>query len=193
MTADALSFTAPAQEVRQALTAVLPHAAKPADVAPILAGVQLRSDGTTVTLAATDRYTLGTWALPIQAPEFEVVLPVSEVRRLLKSIDRKSIVPLTFVIGDQAVQVDDGRGSLLTLTVEEGTFPKWPALIPAEHGKTEVEAVAYNPTYIGRYAKAADRNEPMRMAWGPKGANGPCVVTVGEHFVGLIMPVSLAG
>lgn len=183
-----ITFTAHGADIGRAFRAVLPHVAKDDHVAS-LGAVQVRSaGGRELAFAATNRYTLGTWSLALDEPvdAFEILVPGSEVTRLLKALVAKT--RWTFTVDGDRCRVGDSVWTSITLGSIAGTaqFPGTAALIPSVT-ETDITGVSLDPRQLALFAKAARIGQPMRLSWGTKGATGPTVVRIGDQFVGLIM------
>lgn len=163
---------------------------------PILMDVYMDWDGFTLTLAATDRYTLhvAEWIPePADAPQggpFTLHLPA---KQLLDALKVKKCA--TFTVKDGALSVNDWDGNVRTVAHHDGEFPKFRALIPEQ-----CEGVA-GPFYVDP-AKLAVSAKACMLAGGK---NVPVLFTQHDtnrpirytpqstpdrwSFTGLIMPV----
>lgn len=173
------------------LNAVLPHAGTD-ETLPILCAVNLTVRDGQLMLAATDRFTLGTYRLiEVEGDAaFDVMLHRRDVADLVafaKKADKR--MPLTLEFGDRELTVSDLEGRKATYTLLDGEFVRWWAVLPErDSGKT---VVGINPVNIARLAKATDPKHPEHIRMEVGLPHKPLRVEVGERFVGVIMPVRL--
>lgn len=165
---------------------------------PMIYAVQLEADGERLHARATDRFTLGISTTPYVGPKFKVLLPLPEVD-LIRTFarpgrgwrkERRTTLHVTPQGTLLRINID---GMQLSVPTSKGEFPKYKQLFP-ENG-AEVEAVpggmGFNPAYLARFGRVSGNYGGARYY--RIGANKPMVVTVGENFVGLIMPVRTPG
>ncbi|MFJ4091204.1 hypothetical protein ACIPYS_06430 [Kitasatospora sp. NPDC089913] len=169
---------------------------------PPLGGIYLEADGTHLFAAATDRYTIA--VTRTEATESEpwkaVVLraDLTALRALFPARRRTADLHLTHHRGctrtpDGLLTVGDGTRSL-TLSANASLarkFPKWRRLFAdalAAEPRQDTETL-YNADFLARWARAADRNQPL-TTWSA-GPGKPLLVAAGPDFLGLHMPVAL--
>lgn len=182
------------KDLALALTAVIPHAGTDKTL-PMLCAVKFESEGTgTLTIVATQRYTLGTYVLDWDGGAVDALLDVDSAKELLryakgvsKSLAVMSALSLTFT--EESVEAFDLTRRASYPLMQGTTFVSWRAIMPTEDRQTVgLDKIAWNPKFLTLFAKAAERNEPMRVFLGESNLK-PTLVKIGENFAGLIMPV----
>lgn len=181
-------------QIAHGLDSVLPHAAKD-DALPTLCAVQLTADGDTLTLAATDRYTLGTITVPYSGPAFTFLLDRPDAVTLAKLLK----VACKIVAESVTLTVDGDRLTVATFDTTvtyrqvAGEFPRWGRLIPS--GEPDAtDTIAWGGANLAKFCKLTDPDTgsrtpaPLRVTL--YGSHKPARVDVGR-FVGLIMPVRI--
>ncbi|MFJ9693419.1 hypothetical protein [Kitasatospora sp. NPDC101183] len=171
-----------------------------ADTLPSLCGIYLEADGTHLYAAATDRYTFALtrretaetepWTALVTRPDLTALRALFPTRR------RPADLTLTHHRGctrtpDGMLTIGDGTRSL-SLSANAAlarSFPKWrplfaTALAAEPHQDTEA---LYNADFLARWAKAADRHQPL-TTWSA-GPGKPLLIAAGPDFLGLHMPV----
>lgn len=196
-------ITVNAATLREALGNVAPHTAK-GDTVPVLDAVRFESDGTTLTVIATDRYTLATQTLPTIADTdsqpFTTLLDGDDVKRIvaaLKDIPRGvNEWPVQISEDDWAVTVTVVyAGTSLRCVPVAGEFPKWASIMDgAAQAATDTANTtphqAYNPQLIAKFAKVkVDGRATMAMRMFFVAPNKPAYVEIGETFRAVLMPV----
>lgn len=193
-----------AREFYQLLSEAVPFAGTD-DTLPMLTGICLTSEGNDLIAVATDRYTLGVSRITLSEPVGlfdQRLLPVKSIARI------KGIFPvprggelflrLTFtdegLVIEQAGTLDQALPSTrFSVKWIDAKFPQWRSLL---HGKTPVREnpqnvqAGFNPSYMARFARAKQGSEAMVIN-APEKVNAPWIVSLGEHFVGLLMPVRI--
>ena len=183
-------------DLRWALDAVLPHVGKLAGTAV----VGLTSDGRTLDVYATDRYTVAVANIDTDCVDLDVRLPVGEARDLLRFV-RPSLVKhesewLRVVTDGPELHVglvNEDEEVYDSAVFETVSSPVSSANLRAliaqlDSRPTGIEDLVYWPRLFGRFAKA-ERVETDRLTLSPKRLQeryGAAVVTVGDRFVGAI-------
>ena len=186
-----------ASDLRDLLTAVLPHAAR--DGLPILNTIHLQGHGEWLTATATDRHTFGIARAKLPAPVgLTAALPVSSARAVLAAFKptRTSDPELALGFGPETLTVEthglavciDAR---ITYQLTPGRYPDLFTLAHNPAEPAEWAGVHVNPSFMARFAAAQREGEPMRII--PAGLGRPVTVTVGDRFYGAIMPVNYPG
>jgi hypothetical protein len=173
-------------ELVAALNAVLPLTLKD-DTLPMLGAVKFESDGDELVLAATDRYVLGAYRVPWNGGHVDAVLRGDGAKELLTWARKaEKFLPITLTFGDRDVEASDYERKA-TFPLYDGEFVKWRAVLP-DPDPSDL-AFGVNKDYIGRFAKAGEKGEPMRITFrSPTKLLG---IQIGERFTGAIMPVRL--
>lgn len=186
-TIDTIAPTLLASDLVTGLNAVIPHAGK--DVPPLNA-VRFEACEMTLTLVASDRYTLGTYRIPWPSGPSAVgfTLELAEAKRLLGFAKANRLDPLTFTL-DGALEVA-GYSSSIRVPVSDNTYPKWRNLLDGTDVPSEDPLPMFNlnPVFMARFAKATvGKNPVMRISVPAKVSK--VRVDIGEQFTGLIMCV----
>ena len=177
-------------ELTYALTAVLPHEGNRKG------GVGLTVREGELLAYATDGYTTGlsrvTWP---QVPPFDVCLPVSEARDLMRFLrpsrvdEQSEAVELLSQDGELHVAIP-GDSQVFTLKEPTYSLDDLLALMRKVHGlPTEFSDCLYSPLLLGKFAKAQrEANDRLRLY--PKrtknGKIGAAVLTIGTQFIGAV-------
>ncbi|MEU6236311.1 hypothetical protein [Kitasatospora sp. NPDC047058] len=175
------------------------------DTLPVLTGIHLALTGGQLVAAATDRYTFAVTRRPAEetgeSADWQALLDRSDLKALRALIPARSAghgLRLTY----EAPTGPDPDGGLLfalegrTLRLSANAtlaakFPKWqPVFATALEAEPKLTSTAcFNPAYLARWQKAADRYTPVTL-WSA-GPDKPLVVAVGADFLGLQMPVRI--
>ncbi|WP_017624926.1 DNA polymerase III subunit beta, partial [Nocardiopsis chromatogenes] len=142
------------------------------DPLPMLTGVRVEIEGSTLTLASTDRYRLAvreiTWSPENPDVSAVALVPAKTLADTAKSLTSGAEVTIALATGEGAEGMIgfEGGGRRTTARLLDGEFPKYRALLPdsfnsvAEINKAEfIEAVK-------RVSLVAERNTPLRLAFG---------------------------
>ncbi|MFW5415402.1 DNA polymerase III subunit beta [Nocardiopsis sp. CNT-189] len=142
------------------------------DTLPMLTGVRVEIEGDRLTLASTDRYRLAVREIgwKPEDPELSAValVPAKTLADTAKSLTSGAEVSVALSTGEGADGMIgfEGGGRRTTTRLLDGEFPKYRALLPdsfnsvAEVNKAEfIEAVK-------RVSLVAERNTPLRLAFG---------------------------
>ncbi|QOS59600.1 DNA polymerase III subunit beta [Thermobifida fusca] len=142
------------------------------DTLPMLTGVRIEIEGSTVTLVSTDRYRLAvrelTWTPEDPNVSAVALVPAKTLADTAKSLTggaQISIALSTAENGGEGMIGFEGGGRRTTTRLLEGEFPKYRKLLPesfnsvAEVQKNEfIEAVK-------RVSLVAERNTPLRLSF----------------------------
>ena len=193
--------TAPLLTAHDALTALLPHASKD-DTTPAICGVHMTPQG----FAATDRYTIATFPMPLggDLEERGIILPLAAVEwvtktplnklRSAKTPDRYSLrVTVTGEDTEVAILLDDKVERSQMFDTITGNFPAVRRLIdgwkPSEQTGASLsltpKLAARILTYADKYAKGESVLFEAGDGYGDK--PGPLRFRVGG-MVGLLQP-----
>ena len=130
--------------LRQGITQVV-FAAATEESRPVLTGVNVQFEDTTLTLAAADGFRLAVYKLPVTTPvsqKTEVIIPartLNELNRLLA--DQKEAVEMTLNPNKSQLLFRLKNIELVSQLVQ-GTFPNYSQLIPQSHNTRMVANVA---------------------------------------------------
>jgi DNA polymerase-3 subunit beta len=158
---------------------------------PVLTGILVRFEGTTLTMAATDSYRLSVkeTELDTTGPELEAIIPA----RSLVELGRIAAGADTIQLGVHENHVVFGAGEAwLTTRRIDGQFPNYKQLLP-ESFEAELELPRAELLDVVRRAGVmAQRNAPLRLRF----AEGELTVSAQSQDVGETretLPVAYAG
>lgn len=182
--------------LRAALIGVAAHAANEPTL-PAISAVRFEASGGRLLLVATDRYTLGVYRVDVGATDgahddFEALVPAADVKLILSTFK-------TSRHDDPAATLSLDGGTLTvstpdrTLTVRHlnAQFPPFRSLIKLADNIDQPAYRGYMPGNFARFEKSAGKHDHM-VVHGSTGTK-PTLVTIGDYFVGLIMPVRVGG
>ncbi|MFL5761723.1 MAG: DNA polymerase III subunit beta [Thermomicrobiales bacterium] len=178
---DALSVEIDGQLLREMIGQV-EFAAASDESRPVLAGVLLRLEGDSVTLAAADGFRLavreGKLSSPV-AEKVDVIVPAKAMRELARIIaDQTDPIRLAITPNHSQLLVRVGETEFLSRLIE-GTFPDYRQIVPREFN-TKVE-VGRDPLLnavrrAGYFAR--DNNDVVRIAINPGESDAPGTIEV---------------
>jgi len=185
-----------------ALNAVIQHASTDSTL-PAINAVHFSAGGPddepgSLTLSATDRYTVGSYrldwtgetgvhpVLPGVTPggPVDVTLTLAGAKAVLATAKQAGNWPVELTFGPARLAVDAGPYGL-NLDGVTCSFPRWAQLIPAS-GDNGVPSVLFDPKLLGRFSKGVAKGEYVRMSFDSR-PNRAVLVEVGDRFRGLIM------
>ena len=141
------------------------------DTLPVLTGVRLEIEGSTITMAATDRYRLAvrdlTWSPEQSGLEAIALVPartLSDTAKALSSADKVTVALATPGAGEGLVGFE-GSGRRTTSRLLDGEFPKYRSLLPAESASVATVETAALVESVRRVALVAERNTPIRLSF----------------------------
>lgn len=186
--------------------------ASSSDDLPALNSINVFWDGTKLHTQATDRYRIG-WASwhPDDEPErdyqgdvfsqpgsgddpWRILIPLDDAAHLVKTYKlppKEAFAPLTVDCHDGQLSVkrhrDTGHPAITTVIDGRGdAFPDVEQHLANHDVIEKVEGLSFTAKYLADFAKVRARGAlQMRFT----GDTSPVLVTIGERFVGLIMPV----
>jgi DNA polymerase-3 subunit beta len=175
----AAAGTADGGVLAAAIAQVVPAASRD-DTLPMLTGVCLDFDGTTLTMAATDRYRLAVRELPWQPASdglrAAALVPARTLAEAARTMAAGTPVTVAFDGGEEApdggprpaegmISFDDGTRRL-TVRLIAGEFIRYQSRFPAEFGcRAEVPAAAFTEA-VRRVSLVAERTTPVRLTFG---------------------------
>lgn len=195
-------LTITARTFKELVDPVVPLASRD-HMLPILNTVVIETRGEYVTATATDRFRLGicrtklgTEDEPVSPPEgFRAVIGTRELRTLLAVFKaaRYDDPVLSLEVDDdkltvtQAGGLDGVLGASMSIILATGQYPEVVKVLTdaLDSDKTPAEA-QFNAAYLGDFKHAVRHGEPITMRFGE--GRLPTVVTVGDYFIGAIMP-----
>lgn len=199
----------PAQVLTSELALILHNASLFAhndDTIPQIASVALESTGTHLVATGTDRFMLGASATPYADEKWTAVLPIEHVKTLLTVLNKinnqwtaaaLSLSPqgLRFKV---VIAAEEIKFSFPTRARDSESFkyPAWRQLLK-DHKVTDSSpsTVSLDAQKLVRFAKVKSHRHAERgskyMRLSLPEVNKAMQVRIGQHFVGLIMPVRL--
>lgn len=164
------SGTVPGQ-VFAAAVAQVAIAAGRDDTLPTLTGIRLEIEGSTIVLAATDRYRLAVreFAWDPQSPAMSThsLVPartLADTAKSLADVDRVVIALSSGGAGEGLIGFE-GHGRRTTTRLLDGEFPKYRSLLPSESSSVASVDTASLMDAVKRVALVAERNTPVRLAF----------------------------
>lgn len=160
------------------------------DEIPVIAGIHLEADGTTLFAIATDRFTFAVGRTHHrQATAWEATIPADGIKPLRNWLDiHDGATPVSVDHASDSVSFTSEHGTFRLATVS-GEFPAWRPLFRTamERPLTEVTLGSWNTKYLARWRKA----DWSIHAW-TTGPNKPLVISASD-FLGLQMPLKYQG
>ena len=154
----------PAAPLAQTIELVA-RAASRDEVRPILTGVLLQAEATTLTMVATDSYRLSVKRTELEAPvsqTLEANVPARALRELARIAGEEGDVEIALQRNQVIFRT---AGTVLSSRLIEGQFPSWRQLIP-ESFEHEVRLPREEFLEIARrISQLAQRNAPLRLAF----------------------------
>lgn len=141
------------------------RAASRDEVRPILTGVLLQAEATTLTMVATDSYRLSVKRTELETPvsqTLEANVPARALRELARIASGEGDVEIALQRNQVVFRT---AGTVLSSRLIEGQFPSWRQLIP-ESFEHEVRLPREEFLEIARrISQLAQRNAPLRLAF----------------------------
>lgn len=190
----------------------------PDDDLPSINAIRLWWDGDMLHTQATDRYRIAwsSWS-PDDEPErdyqadllaqvgsgddpWQVLIPLDEAQQLVKAFKlppKEAFAPLTLDADVNQLTVKRSRdtGHCATrIDVEGRDLADWPDVskfLEAHDVVSKVDGLALNPKFLADFAKVRSRGCPLSLRF--TGDDSAVLVSIGERFVGSIMPVREGG
>ena len=136
------------------------------DTLPMLTGIRLEIEGSTLTMAATDRFRLAVRELEWQPADTglstAVLVPARTLAEAAKTLTGRDDVRLALADGDGMLGLA-GNGRQSTTRLLDAEFPKYRQLLPAQHTSEAVLEVAPLIEAIKRVSLVADRGAQVRL------------------------------
>ena len=139
------------------------------DTLPTLTGIRVEIDGSSIVLAATDRYRLAVrelqWKPSSSVKEAELLIPAKTLADAAKSFANAEEVSMALAgEGDRLVGFEGDRRRTTTRLLD-GEFPKYRSLLPNEsstHASVDTQTLI---EAVKRVALVAERNTPVRLTF----------------------------
>ncbi|MEU8758854.1 DNA polymerase III subunit beta [Streptomyces sp. NPDC048659] len=144
------------------------------DALPVLTGIRLGLDGTTMTLAATDRYRYAVRTLewkPEEAPGAEaadVVVPARRLTEIARSLAGSG--PLRLALDQGSIGFESG-GMRTTTRLLDGRLPRHDKLFALGEHAVAVTGRAALVEAVKRVAVVAEGDSPVQLTFDPAGVH----------------------
>ncbi len=141
------------------------------DTLPTLTGIRMEFDGSTVVLAATDRYRLAvrefTWQPQASSATTHALVPARTLADTAKSLAGAEVVTIALAEGGtgEGLIGFEGNGRRTTTRLLDGEFPKYRTLLPSEASALALVDTAALADAVKRVSLVAERNTPVRLAF----------------------------
>ncbi|MCC8927530.1 DNA polymerase III subunit beta [Rhodococcus sp. BGS-1C] len=149
------------------------------DTLPMLTGIRVEIHGTTVVLAATDRFRLAVreleWTPVGGETKTEVLIPARTLSESAKTLSSSATAPVELALGSGSSVGADGllgiisEGRRTTTRLLDADFPKFRQLLPPEHTAVAVVEIAPLVEAIKRVALVAERGAQVRLEFSSEG------------------------
>lgn len=196
------TWTATPRQVEDVLGPVLPHAGGDRHL-PMICCLNVEVVDGRLVAAATNRYTLGVaWAELVDWDEnaatgqtMSARVYADDLRRMLSFLRPYRSDAASWTLTDTGLSVVTGGGEQLTIRTVDVEFPRWRKIIGERAAQESAAMPAYgiDPRWValfGQSAKAIGGHEPMSWSFGSTAVSAT-LITIGERFLGLLMPVRL--
>ncbi len=168
----------PAEVFSEAIAQVAVAAGKD-DTLPMLTGIRVEIHGTSVVLAATDRFRLAVreleWSPVGGETKTEVLIPARTLSDSAKTLGGNASSLVELALGSGSSIGADGllgiisEGRRTTTRLLDADFPKFRQLLPPEHTAVAVVEIAPLVEAIKRVALVAERGAQVRLEFSSEG------------------------
>ena len=141
------------------------------DTLPTLTGIRLEIEGSSVTLAATDRYRLAvrefSWHPQSPSISAHALIPartLADTAKSLADVD-EVLIALTSGGSGEGLIGFEGNSRRTTTRLLDGEFPKYRSLLPTESSAMATIETSLLADAVKRVALVAERNTPVRLAF----------------------------
>jgi DNA polymerase-3 subunit beta len=141
------------------------------DTLPTLTGIRMEIEGSSIVLAATDRYRLAVrefaWDPQSPAMSAHALVPaktLADTAKSLADVDEVVIALSSGGAGEGLIGFE-GHGRRTTTRLLDGEFPKYRSLLPSESSAIANVETAMLMDAVKRVALVAERNTPVRLAF----------------------------
>lgn len=139
------------------------------DTLPTLTGIRMEIEGSTITLAATDRYRLAVrefaWTPKSSSISTQALVPAKTLADTAKSLVGAGSVGIALAAGGEGLIGFEGSGRRTTTRLLDGEFPKYRTLLPNESATVATVDTAALADALKRVALVAERNTPVRLSF----------------------------
>lgn len=160
---------------------------------PVINAVHIEARGGNLVAVATDRFVLGASKTELDEPgQFLAALSLRQVKTItqLAGAGKQCFSTVAVDADDKQVRVAFSSGETLTLAneLEAGAHRAWMGLLKSSASDEPSKAMDLNPQLVAKFARVSGATR-MRMHF--FGHAKPIRVSVGDSFVGLVMPVRM--
>ncbi len=162
---------------------------------PSINAVHLEARGGELLAVSTDRFVLGVSKAPLDesGEAFEVALPLRQVKSIvqLAGACKQAFSKAALKVEDGKLSVAFSSGETLTLPVELEVGPHrgWMQLLSAVADEPPSKLMEINPQLLAKFARVSGARTRLRLGF--FGPSKPIRASIGDDFVGLIMPVRI--
>lgn len=139
------------------------------DTLPTLTGIRMEIEGSTITLAATDRYRLAvrefTWSPKSSSISTQALVPAKTLADTAKALTSAGSVGIAIAAGGEGLIGFEGNGRRTTTRLLDGEFPKYRTLLPNESATIATVDTSALADALKRVALVAERNTPVRLSF----------------------------
>lgn len=140
------------------------------DTLPMLTGIRIEIDGSTVTFAATDRFRLAVrtleWAPTNLDADLQLLVPAKTLAEAARTLE--SAAPARLAVDDKLFGLVNARRRTTTRLLD-AEFPKFRQLLPKEHTSVATLDVATLVSAVKRVALVAERGAQVRFEFTTEG------------------------
>lgn len=139
------------------------------DTLPTLTGIRVEVDGSSIVLAATDRYRLAVrelqWSPADSKTHAELLVPAKTLAETAKSLVGTDSVTLALPPEGERLMGFEGGSRRTTTRLLDGEFPKYRSLLPNESSTHATVDTAALIEAVKRVSLVAERNTPVRLTF----------------------------
>lgn len=144
------------------------------DTLPVLTGIQVRLEGESMTLAASDRYRYAVRTLPWKPEEtggdaVEFVVPGRRLTEVSRSLAKTGAIRVGLSGSGSGLIAFDGAGMRTTLRLLEGRLPRYDKLFALDEPAVAVVQRELLADAVRRVAVVAEPNSPIRLDFSSQG------------------------
>jgi hypothetical protein len=175
--------------------------------------VHVEYTGTHMLAVATDQFRLGVSKADLcgdgeDLPVATFNLALRDVVQLIKLsktskrdtrsrfVQVSSVLPPSNEYGTGTVTFKFSDGASLDVTPQDTEFPKWRQLFPKTGSQKPRDTTAFTAEYLASFGKVNGGDSQRLVMYSHDDVHGrgqrPTTFTIGDNFVGLLMPVKLA-
>jgi DNA polymerase-3 subunit beta len=146
---------------------------------PAFTGIKIDVEGSTITLAATDRYRLAVreldWSPVSTSLTTHALVPAKFLSESSKSLSHSELVSIAFAAANEGLIGLEGSGRQTTSRMLAADFPKYRTLLPSESTSVAQISTSALVESVKRVSLVLEREAPIRISF----TNGEAIVTGG--------------